>query len=243
LPILLDLSHKIEPEMPRFEGFDPPYIGAVWTHAEAGERGYQDTTCEVTEVRFVTSIGTYLDAPYHFDPQGADVSQLELSQLVLPGLVLDLRDRATPDAPLPLEALDGLDVMDESFDAASFGFAQDRQDRQGKALLLCTGWSDYWGEERYTHPPFVSRAMAERLRELRPALVGIDTLVIDSTKDPTRPAHTLLLQEGILIVENLTRLEALIGQAFTFVAAPVKVAGAAAFPVRAFAMLGTQEDS
>jgi arylformamidase len=265
LPTLLDLSHKIEPDMPRFGSFDPPYIGAVWTHAEAGERGYQDTTCEVTEVRFVTSIGTYLDAPYHFDPQGADISQLELAQLVLPGLVLDLRDRAAPDAPLPLDALVGLDVMEDacggaSFGSASFGSAQDRpfgsaqdrpfgsaqdrpfgsaQDRQGRALLLCTGWSDYWGQERYTHPPFVPRAMAERLRELRPALVGIDTLVIDSTKDPTRPAHTLLLQEGILIVENLTGLDVLIGQAFTFVAAPAKIAGAAAFPVRAFAMLGT----
>jgi len=260
LPTLRDLSHKIEPDMPRFASFDPPYIGAVWTHAEASGRGYQDTTCEVTEVRFVTSIGTYLDAPYHFDPQGADISQLELAQLVLPGLVLDLRDQAAPDAPLPLDALVGLDVMDEPFggasfgsasfgsaqdrqdrpfDSASFGFAQDRQDRQGRALLLCTGWSDYWGEERYYHPPFVPRAMAERLRELRPALVGIDTLVIDSTKDPTRPAHTLLLQEGILIVENLTGLNALIGQAFTFVAAPAKIAGAAAFPVRAFAMLGT----
>jgi len=204
--------------MPRFRSFDAPQIGAVWTHAEAGERGYRDTTCEVTEVRFVTSIGTYLDAPYHFDPQGADISQLALSQLVLPGLVLDLRDQAAPDAPLPADALDGLELTD-------------------RAVLLCTGWSDHWGEEQYYHPPFVPRALAERLLEKRPALVGIDTLVIDSTQDPTRPAHTLLLQEGVLIVENLTELSQLIGRPFTFVAAPVKVAGAAAFPVRAFAML------
>jgi kynurenine formamidase len=104
-------------------------------------------------------------------------------------------------------------------------------------LLLCTGWSKYWGEDRYTHPPYVPRPMAERLRDLRPALVGVDTLVIDSPQDPTRPAHTLLLRAGILIVENLTGLSALIDQAFIFVAVPVKVAGAAAFPVRAFAML------
>jgi arylformamidase len=217
---LLDLSHTIEPDMPRFASFDPPHIGAVWTHAEAAARGYyQGTTCEVTEVRFATSIGTYLDAPYHFDPDGADISRLELSQLVLPGLALDLRDRAAPDAPLPAEALDGLDVT-------------------GKALLLCTGWSDYWGDERYDHHPYVPRAMAERLRAMRPALVGIDTLVIDSTKDPSRPAHTLLLRAGILIVENLTGLSDLPGKTFTFAAVPVKVAGAAAFPVRAFAMLG-----
>ncbi len=217
---LLDLSHTIEPEMPRFPSFDAPYVGAVWTHADAAARGYyRDTTCEVTEVRFVTSIGTYLDSPYHFDPNGADISQLDLSQLVLPGLALDLRHQAAPDAPLPADALDGLEV-------------------EGKALLLCTGWSDHWGEEAYYHHPFVPREMAERLQAMRPALVGIDTLVIDSTQDPTRPAHTLLLPAGILIVENLTRLSGLVGSTFTFVAAPVKVAGAAAFPVRAFAMLG-----
>ncbi len=210
--------------MPRFSSFDAPYIGALWTHADAAGRGYQETTCEVTEVRFVTSIGTYLDSPYHFDPSGSDVSQLPLSQLVLPGVALDLRQRARPDQPLSADALDGLDVM-------------------GKALLLCTGWSDHWGHAQYRRYPFVSRAMAERLRAMRPALVGTDTLVIDNTRDPTRPAHTLLLRAGILIVENLTGVGGLVGEAFTFVAAPVKVAGAAAFPVRAFAMLGLIDES
>jgi len=223
MPALLDLSHTIEPDMPRFPSFAAPYVGALWTHADAAARGYyQGTTCEVTEVRFVTSIGTYLDSPYHFDPAGADISRLDLSQLVLPGLALDLRRRAAADTPLPADVLDGLDV-------------------EGQALLLCTGWSDYWGDEAYYQPPFVSRAMAEQLRAMRPALVGIDTLVIDSTRDPTRPAHTLLLRADILIVENLTGLSQLIGEPFTFVAVPVKVAGAAAFPVRAFAMLGADK--
>jgi kynurenine formamidase len=220
MPAFVDLSHTIKPDMPRFLSFEAPHITAVWTHAEAAERGYKDTTCEVTEVCFPTSIGTYLDAPYHFNPQGADISQLDLGQLVLPGVVLDLRDLAAPDAPLPVDVLAGLDVA-------------------GRALLLCTGWSDYWGEGQYYRHPFVSRVLAERLRAMRPALVGIDTLIIDSTLDPTRPTHTLLLQDGVLIVENLTRLSELIDKTFTFVAVPVKVAGAAAFPVRAFAMLET----
>jgi kynurenine formamidase len=215
---LLDLSQTIRPNMPRFSGIDAPHIKAVWTHADAAERGYQDTTCEVTEVRFVTSIGTYLDAPYHFDPQGADISQLELSQLILPGVVLDLRQWALPNAPLPASALDGSDIT-------------------GKALLLCTDWSKHWEDDEYFQSPFVPHTMAQRLRDLRPALVGIDTPIIDNPQDRTRPAHTLLLRAGILITENLTGLSKLIGKAFTFVAVPAKVAGAAAFPVRAFALL------
>jgi arylformamidase len=217
---LIDLSHTIEENMPRFSSFAPPFVGPLWTHAEASARGYRDTTCEVTEVRFVTSIGTYLDAPYHFDPNGADISQLDLSQLVLPGLALDVRGQAASDAPLPLDILKGIDI-------------------EGKALLLCTGWSAHWGDGQYYQHPFVSRQMAEELKSMRPALVGVDTLVIDSAQDPTRPAHTLLLQAGILIVENLNGLHALLGQTFTFVATPAKVARAAAFPVRAFAILNT----
>ena len=215
---LIDLSHTIEEDMPRFTSFDRPFVGPLWTHAEAAARGYQDTTCEVTVVRFVTSIGTYLDAPYHFDPDGADISRLDLSQLVLPGFALDVRGLAVPDAPLPLDILKGLDI-------------------EGKALLLCTGWSKYWGDTHYYQHPFVSRQMAEELKSMGPALVGVDTLVIDNTQDPTRPVHTLLLQAGILIVENLKGLHALFGRTFTFVATPAKVAGAAAFPVRAFAIL------
>jgi kynurenine formamidase len=206
--------------MPRFQGLASPEIRPVWTHAEAVLRGYRDTTCELTEVHLTTSVGTYLDAPFHFDPCGDDVSQLRLEQLVLPGLVIDVRSIAVADQPLSPDLLDGLDV-------------------QGRAVLLLTGWSDRWGDEAYYHHPFVSRGLAEAFREATPSLVGVDALVIDSPGDPTRPAHTLLLRAGILIVENLTGLSQLVGRPFTFVAVPVKVAGAAAFPVRAFAIAGS----
>jgi kynurenine formamidase len=134
-------------------------------------------------------------------------------------MVVDARALALPEHPLPPSTLDGVDIT-------------------GKAVLLLTGWSDDWGNQRYYHHPFVSRRLAEELRDGGPALVGIDALVIDSLRDPSRPAHTILLRAGILIVENLTGLDQLLGQPFTFVAAPAKVARAAAFPVRAFAIVG-----
>ena len=206
--------------MPRFRGIASPQISAVWTHSEAASRGYRGTTCEVTEVHLVTSIGTYLDAPYHFDPDGDDISQLGLDQVVLPGVTLDVRSSAGPERPLAAGVVRELDIT-------------------GKAVLLHTGWSEHWGEEEYYRHPFVPRSLAQELCAGSPALVGIDTLVIDSAGDPTRPAHTLLLRAGILIVENLTGLGALMGRPFTFFAAPVKVAGAAAFPVHAFAIVGS----
>ena len=56
-------------------------------------------------------------------------------------------------------------------------------------------------------------------------LVGIDGQNIDSTADPARPAHTLLLAAGIPIVEHLTGLEQLPFDGFRFTAAPPRVKG------------------
>jgi kynurenine formamidase len=135
----------------------------------------------------------------------------------VPGLAVDLRDAVTTRGLLPEHMAWPIDLA-------------------GKALLLCTGWSAYWGKERYSDHPYVSRRLAERLVAAGPALVGIDTLIIDDQRDLSRPAHTLLLRAGIPIVENLTGLESLVGASFTFIATPPKVTGAASFPVRAFAV-------
>ncbi len=216
---LIDLSQTIEPGMSRFKGFAEPEIKAVLTHEKSRRsRRYKDCSCEITQVKMVTSIGTYLDAPYHFDPDGVDVSGLGLERCVLPGVCVDVRGLK---AGQPIEARQLADV-----------------ECTGKALLLCTGWSKYWGDGVYHQHPYLPRPVVGTLLRKKPALVGIDTLVIDDTKDPSRPAHANFLKEGILIVENLTNLEQLIDREFTFIAVPPKVKGAAAFPVRAFAVVG-----
>jgi kynurenine formamidase len=69
------------------------------------------------------------------------------------------------------------------------------------------------------------------------AIVGIDSLNIDDTKDPARPAHTRLLAAGIPIVEHLCNLAALPGEGFRFTAVPPPVRGLGSFPVRAYAVV------
>ena len=67
-------------------------------------------------------------------------------------------------------------------------------------------------------------------------LVGIDSVNIDATPPRgDRPVHTLLLDREIPVVEHLTGLDLLPATGATFTAVPVKVAGLATFPVRAFA--------
>ncbi len=71
--------------------------------------------------------------------------------------------------------------------------------------------------------------------------MGIDSVNIDDMGDLTRPAHTGLLAAGIPVVEHLTDLDQLVGRRFRFHAAPTPIAGMGTFPVRAYALVDTQD--
>ncbi len=51
--------------------------------------------------------------------------------------------------------------------------------------------------------------MALYLIESGAKLAGVDFLVVDDSQDPTRPAHSNLLKNNIIIAENLTNLASL----------------------------------
>lgn len=216
---LLDLSHTIEPNMTLFSESAPaPQITPWMSHTQAAGSGlYEDCTCEVTEVHFVTSLGTYMDSPYHFDPDGTTIDKLQIDQLVLPGVVVDCTAFQARE-PIGPEVLAGVDIT-------------------GKAVLFHTDWSRHWGTTEYRNYPFLTRETAQSLVDGGARLAGVDYLVIDDIRNPRRPVHVTLLHSDVLIVENLTKLGTLPATGFTFHAVPVKVAGTAAFPVRAYAVI------
>jgi len=103
-------------------------------------------------------------------------------------------------------------------------------------VLIHTGWSKHWGTDQYFEDhPFLTRAVAEHLRNARAALVGIDSYNIDDTTDGSRPVHSILLAADIPIVEHLCNLDRLPKPSgFLFSAVPPKVKAFGTFPVRAF---------
>ena len=216
---LVELSHTLEPGMPRFSRAAPAPLAKPWlSHAQAAEFGhYKGCSCEISQVEFVASLGTYLDSPYHFHADMGDIASLDLDKLVLPGLVVDCTD-CGPAQPIGPDRLAGLDI-------------------NGKAVLFHTGYDRYWGRDAYFEHPFLAAETAQALIAAGAGLAGIDVLVIDSTDDPARPVHVNLLKNEILIVENLTGLGGLPTENFLFSAAPLRFAGAASFPVRAYGLV------
>jgi len=93
----VDLSRPLEDGMPGFRmedenGTVTEYsadIHPLFTHEESRPKYDGQAAFEVTEIQFQTSVGTYLDSPYHRYPDGRAIGDLEIDELVLPGRVVD----------------------------------------------------------------------------------------------------------------------------------------------------------
>jgi len=87
------------------------------------------TTFQIGRIEMVANTGTYVDAPFHRWEDGADLSQLSLASLAgLDGVCI-----AAPHAR-------GL-AVDEDF--------LEGEGVRDKAVLFCTGWSNFWGTPSY----------------------------------------------------------------------------------------------
>lgn len=215
---LVDLSHSIRDGMVTLPGLPGPQITEHLTR-EASQALYAPgTTFEIGRISMVANTGTYVDAPVHRFAGGVDLSGLDLSDLAdVPAVVVRRRD--APAGGVGVETLAAYDV-------------------RGRAVLVETGDSDRFGSPAYVQDAsFVSREGAEWLVEQGARLVGIDAANVDDMTDGDRPAHTLLLEAGLPIVEHLTGLDALPPHGARFFAVPPKVVGLGTFPVRAFALV------
>lgn len=216
---LIDLSHTVEDGMVTYKGLPAPRISDHLTREESRKVYSAGTEFHIGKIEMVANTGTYLDSPFHRYADGADLSELALSQVAdLEGVCLHV-PRTRGERAINAQAFRDVDFKD-------------------KAVLVHTGWDAHWRTEQYFDKhPFLTRDAVEMLRDEGALLVGIDSLNIDDTADLSRPAHSVLLKAGIPIVEHLCNLSALPAEGFRFFAVPVKVKAFGTFPVRAFGII------
>ena len=126
---LIDLSHTITRDGRFMSVFSPKYaprlsIGVSREESQQLSQLAPDVSYEVTHYSLMGSCGTYLDAPFHFIEQGADLAKLPLQNLVLPGQILDCTE-IPPRSGITAEFLTGQEVQ------------------PGHAILLRTDFSKY----------------------------------------------------------------------------------------------------
>ena len=222
---VIDLSHVITDGMVTYPGIPAPVIGTHMTFDESASHYAAGTEFSIGTITLAANTGTYLDTPAHRYRDGEDLSTMSLERMVdLVGIVARARQRPAAggraiDASDLLRSLVGIDLA-------------------GRAVLVDTGHSSRWGTPDYfADHPYLTDDAVEFLVSAKPALVGIDSLNIDSTHTGRRPAHSWLLAARIPVVEHLTRLDELPDSGFRFTAAPPAIRGMGTFPVRAFAVL------
>jgi len=216
--MLIDLSHTVEHGLETYRGLPAPVI-CDFLSREASRAVYAPgTEFQIGRIDMVANTGTYVDSPFHRFADGHDLSQLSLEQLADLDTVV-VRHHG-PGRAVGREAFDGLEV-------------------EGRAVLVHTGWDRHWTTDAYFQGhPYLTEAAAETLVEGGAVLVGIDSLNIDDTGDPSRPAHTILLRAGIPVCEHLTNLSAVPPSGGRLHAVPIPWVGGATFPVRAYVIAG-----
>lgn len=193
---------KLVPGMPVWPG-DPAFESAPVASIGGGD------SCNLTRLTLSTHLGTHLDAPWHFCPDGLRVDELDPALFFGEALVLALVDadivRAEhlPASPLPPRVLfktrNSLRPEDAPFDTDFVAVA----------------------------PDAAERLVADGVR-----LVGVDGYSVGAHGD-TGPTHRILLGAGIPVVEGLRRAAVPAGFC-EFVVLPLPVAGGDGAPCRAF---------
>jgi arylformamidase len=212
---LIDVSHTVEHGMVTYPGFPAPVI-CDWMSREASRARYAPGyEFHIGRIDMIANTGTYVDSPFHRYADGRDLSELPLESVAdLECIVVRVDVSRSPVIDeLPLQA----------------------REIRGRAVLLHTGWDRHFNTRAYGegHPHITARA-AEWLATSGAALVGIDSMNIDSIATGERPAHSILLGREIPICEHMTGLAAVPERGGRFSAVPVKVKGMGTFPVRAY---------
>ena len=214
--MIIDLSHSLAPTGLSYCPGHPVFTSEqVMTIARNGSY--------VSRLTVGSHTGTHLDAPVHFIEGGATVSDIDLSSLVGPAIVVDVRGKG----------FHGAITWDDIAPQAG-------KLNSGVTLLLCTGWSQYWGGKEYMKSPHLSEEAARKIMEHGVRVVGIDVFSVDGEAPEgaveTNAVHRLLLGNGILIAENLTNVETLLdGSAYLVSLLPLNLQGCDGSPIRAVA--------
>jgi kynurenine formamidase len=224
---VIDLTHVLGPGMPVFAGAPTFKIDTFVVHKENGYYGSILTYWE--------HVGTHMDAPVHFAPNGLYVDQIKPESLIVPAAVIDITEKARQD-PAAVVTPDDLHAWERRYG---------RIPRRA-AVLMMSGWGARAGAtETFRNtdssgvmqfPGFGKAAVDFLLAERDVAGIGVDTLSLDHGPSSTFDVHYTWLATNRWGLEGLANLEAIPPRGATlFVGAP-KVAGGSGGPSRVMAV-------
>lgn len=166
--------------------------------------------------------GTHIDAPVHFGSGTQTIDTIAVEDLIGPAWVADVR----PVEPRALIESKHLESIAERFSP-------------GESMLICTGWSAYYGQERYRDElPRISTELARWCVQRKVRMLGVEPPSVADVNniEELTSVHRILFDGGVIVVEGLANLASLSKQKVTFIAMPLKVTGGDGAPARTVAI-------
>lgn len=205
----IDLTHVMRPDMPVFPGTEKP----VFEKPVSIEKdGFLET-----QFHMYSHTGTHMDAPAHLLQGQPYLNEMDVSQFCGKAVVLDVK---TAKGWIEIEHLR---PYEEQIQKADF-------------VILKTGWSQFWGQNRYFEAfQCLSVEAVEWLVNKALKGIGLDTISIDPVDSKDMPNHKIVLGRQMVIIENLTNLDALEAEVVDFFCFPLKFEASDGSPIRAVA--------
>ncbi|MDE0959917.1 MAG: cyclase family protein, partial [Planctomycetota bacterium] len=191
---LIDISPALSPSIAVFPG-DSPLSREVLLDLR------NDDHLTLSTLRSTVHIGSHLDAPSHYDRDGATIDQVDLQRCIGPCEVMKIEVERS--GQIEIDHLP----------------STPRTER----LLLATGTHpdpDRWGGDFAGLSP----RLIEHLAGLGVKLIGIDTPSVDVADSKELPAHDACRRHDVLILEGLV-LESVAAGDYELIALPLKLTG------------------
>ena len=225
---VVDLTQPLTHDIPIWPG-DPAFEIEAWA-------SYEEDYYFINRIAIGEHSGTHWGTPNTFIEGGRSADMIPANELVVPAVVIDIRDKGTEDADYRLT---GEDV--EAWEA------ENGQIPAGVVVILFTGWQDKWtdpqaflglDENGILHWPGFGADTAQFLIAQRGVVgLGTDTHGVDPGNDEDFGASFAIYDADGMVLECLAGLDQLPPTGATLVVGGWPIQGGSGSPARVFAFL------
>jgi arylformamidase len=204
---IIDITIPLSQQTPVWEGDKGITIKQ---HAFKGEA----SDFNISRIEMGVHAGTHIDSPFHLFNHGTTVDKIPLEVLIGRATVLEISSNWTV-------------INSEALLSSGFQSGVER-------IILKTRNTEYWIRDPYGfHGEYIGidTEGAEFLVSQDVKLVGVDYFSASPISDLVRP-HEILLEAGIVILENAYLVDVLPGE-YQLTCLPLKLQGTDGAPVRA----------
>lgn len=224
---VIDLTHTLSPEFPTFGGGTNVEIEAV---ADYGSAGYNGNKWHLVE-----HTGTHMDAPLHFFKDGISMDEIDPANLVVPLVVIDVREQAAanPDYRLTPDDISAWET--------EHGRLPDNC-----CVAMNSGWGAHASSDKYRNadgdgvlhfPGFHADTARLLIKDRKVAGIAVDTLSLDFGGSKDFATHHAWLPSGRWGMEGVANLDRVPARGATLVVGAPKIKGATGGPSRLFALV------